>query len=696
MDFTDLSPLLDPKIVAVIGASDNPHRIGGRALAYMLERKFEGELLPVNPNRDRVQGLKAYGSITDVVSVPDIAIIALPAPLVPDTIDQLIERGTKSAVIFSSGFGEVGEAGATLQEEVYAKCRAGGIRLLGPNSLGLYNVRTNFWGTFTISLELGWPQVGRIGIASQSGAYGSYMSAASVKRGLGNSVFVATGNEADITTADAIGWMAEDENTDVIISYIEGIKDGPRLIAALEKARDAKKPVFMMKAGRSKLGAKAAQTHTASLVGNDAVADAVFQDLGVVRVKNTQQVLDYAEAAGSRIYPANNTLGVLTISGGAGILIADDAEKLSLPMPEMPESAQKNIKEMLSFAAARNPVDCTAQVLNDLSLVGKFGIQMIESGGYKSLLIFFGHAGGAKSILSDLRAELRRISQAAPDCLCFFSVLASEEMITQFREDGFLVYDDPSRAVEAIAAMGRLGDAFATPPSKNQLDIPVITQLHKTPNEVEAKNIFAKAGICVPAETLCTTVAEVEAAAKITEFPVVMKIVSKDILHKTEIGGVATGVATIVEARKAFEQLIANVYAARPDASIDGVLVAEQVPGGVECIMGVMLDPVFGPVAMFGLGGVYVEILNDVVLRQCPFNKESALELIGRIRGIDLLRGTRGQPPVNLDALAEMLSRLSLLACSLGENLVSIDVNPVIATADGAWAVDAVIEIDPN
>lgn len=696
MNFSDLSSLLDPKIVAVIGASDNPHRIGGRALAYMLERKFEGELIPVNPNRDTVQGLKAYDSIGALTCVPDIAIIALPAPMVPDTIDQLIERGTKSAVIFSSGFSEVDEAGAALQQQVLEKCRAGGIRLLGPNSLGLFNVRTNFWGTFTVALELGMPQVGRVGIASQSGAYGSYMLAASVDRGLGTSVFVATGNEADITTADAIGWMAEDENTDVIISYIEGIKDGPRLIAALEKARDARKPVIMMKAGRSKLGSQAAQTHTASLVGNDAVVDAIFRDLGVIRIENTQQALDFAEAAVKQIYPVNNTLGVLTVSGGAGIIIADDAEKFSLPMPEMPESAQLKIKEMLSFAAARNPVDCTAQVLNELSLVGNFGIQMIENGGYKSLLIFFGHAGGAKSILSGLRAELRRISQAAPDCLCVFSVLAPKDVIAQFREDGFLVYDDPSHAVAAIAAMGRLGDIYVNPPSQKQLDVPAMAPLRNTPNEVEAKNIFAKVGICVPTETLCTTVEEVELAAKATEFPVVMKIVSQDILHKTEIGGVITDVASVEDSRKGYEHLVAKATEARPDAKIDGVLVAEQISGGVECIMGIMRDPVFGPIALFGLGGIYVKILNDVVLRQCPFGKDSALELIGQIRGIALLQGTRGQLPVNMDALAEMLSKLSLLAGSLGDDLVSIDVNPVIATADGAWAVDAVIEIEPN
>lgn len=692
--FGAFDAIMNPRSIAILGASDNAARIGGRSLGYMLQKPFVGELWPVNPNRDTVQGIKAYASVRDLPSAPDVAILALSAKLIPSAIDDLATLGTKSAVIFSSGFAEVDASGAELQAEVVERARRGGMRILGPNTLGLVNPRVNFWGTFTSTLESGWPLPGRIGIASQSGAYGAHMLSSAISRGLGISSFITTGNEADLTTADAIGWLAEDEGTDVIVAYLEGIRDGNRLVSALETARDARKPVIVMKAGRSKLGSAAAQSHTASLAGNDAVADAVLRELGALRIDSTQQALDYAQAATTRIYPVGNTLGVLTVSGGAGILIADDAERLGLPMPEMPAAAQKELNDLLSFAATRNPVDCTAQALNQLDLVGEFGLRMVEAGGYKSILIFFSQAGGAKSIVPGLRAELRKILEAGKDRLCVLSVLGPQEVIRQYEEDGWLVYDDPARAVAAIAAMGRLGESFARMRPGLVGAGSRCEALTSTPNEAEAKSIFAGAGITVAEERLTRTKPEARTAAETIGFPVVMKIVSPDILHKTEIGGVLTHVDSSNAAEAGFDTLINRAKSARPGARLDGVLVARKITGGIECIMGITRDPVFGPIAMFGLGGIHVEVLKDVVLRRCPFGRDEAEEMIRSIRSFALLNGVRGAAPVDLGALAEMLARLSHLAIDLGPNLQSIDANPVIATPEGAWAVDAVIEID--
>jgi acetate---CoA ligase (ADP-forming) len=692
-EFSDLTLLLRPSSVAILGASDTPTRIGGRSLGYMLQRPFDGKLFPINPNRSTVQGLPAFASVADLPEAPDLAIIALAAELVPDAIDELAKRGTPAAVIFSSGFAEIGQKGEVLQKLIVDRARRGKVRLLGPNSLGLLNTRNNFWGTFTSSLESAWPRLGRIGIASQSGAYGAHMLSAAMGRDLGISVFVTTGNEADITTADAIGWMAEHEDTDVIVAYLEGIKSGERLVRSLECARAARKPVIVMKAGRSALGSKAAQSHTASLAGNDAVADAVLRELGAIRIETTQQALDFAELAAKRIYPVANTLGVLTVSGGAGILIADDAERLSLAMPELPSDAQARMTGLLDFASTRNPVDCTAQALNKLSLVGDFGAIMLQEGRYKSLLVFFSQAGGAKSIVAGFRVELRRILEAAPDCLGVLCVLASADVVKQYQEDGFVVYDDPARAVAAIAAMGRLGEAFARIESRPTI-APLRISAGSALNETEAKALLAKAGLPVAEERIVQSAAAAGMAAAEIGFPVVMKIVSPDIPHKTEIGGVLTDVRTEEAARIAFNTLIDRGATTRPDARLDGVLVARKVVDGIECIMGIMRDPVFGAVALFGLGGVHVEVLKDVVLRRCPFGPSEAEAMISSIRGYPLLRGVRGQPPVATATLAEMLSRLSVLAIGLGPKLISIDVNPVIATPSGAWAVDAVIEMD--
>lgn len=694
MDFKAFGPIMSPRSIAILGASENAARIGGRSLAYMLQERFGGDLWPVNPNRTTVQGVPAFGTVRDLPAAPDVAILALAAKLVPDAIDELAAKGTKSAVIFSSGFAEVDDVGAALQADVIARARRGGVRIVGPNTLGLVNPRVNFWGTFTSTLESEWPKIGRIGIASQSGAYGAHMLSSAISRGLGISAFITTGNEADLTTADAIGWLAGDDGTDVIVAYLEGIRDGERLVGALQAAREARKPVIMMKAGRSKLGSAAAQSHTASLAGNDAVADAVLREMGALRIESTQQALDYAQAATARIYPVDNSLGVLTVSGGAGILIADDAERLGLPMPELPATTQSELKGLLSFAATRNPVDCTAQALNQLELVGEFGLRMVNAGGYKSILIFFSQAGGAKSIVPGLRAELRKILAAAGDRLCVLSVLGPDDVIQQYQEDGWLVYDDPARAVAAIAAMGRLGESFASlsAPAPRGTRSPL--DLKTTPNEAEAKSIFSSAGVTIAEERLTRSRPEARAAAESIGFPVVMKIVSPDILHKTEIGGVLTHVDGPLAAEAGFDTLISRAKAARPSARLDGVLVARKIVGGVECIMGVTRDPVFGPIAMFGLGGIHVEILKDVVLRRCPFGPEEAKAMICSIRSFALLQGVRGAAPVDITALSEMLSHLSRLAVDLGPNLKSIDANPVIATQDGAWAVDAVIEID--
>lgn len=691
----DLTGLLNPESVAIVGASDTATRIGGRALAYMLQRPFAGRLYPVNPSRDQVQGRAAYASITALPETPDVALLALPDRLIPDAVEQLIARGARNAVIFSSGFAETGAEGAALQDRILIRARAGGLRLLGPNSLGVLNTRNNFWGTFTATLEDGFPPPGRVAIASQSGAFGAQLLCAATTRNLGISVFVATGNEADISTADAIDWLAQDDGTDVILSYFEGIRDGDAMVAALERARAARKPVFMLKAGRSALGAHAAQSHTAALAGNDAVTDAILRDCGAIRITSAQEGLDFAETAARRIYPVENSLGVLTVSGGAGIMIADDAEALSLPMPPLPDAAQARLKGLLSFAATRNPVDCTAQALNETHLVGDFGTEMMQAGGYAAFIAYFAHAGGPASLVPRLRVELRRIAAAAPDRLMVVCVLAAPEVVQAYRDDGYVVFDDAARAVAAVAAMGRIGRAFAArPAAAPALPLAVIPP-DETPDEAGAKALLSGAGIAVAEERTVISADEAAKAAHAIGFPVVMKILSPDILHKTEIGGVLTGIASAEAAAAALATLTARAAKARPDARITGVLVARQITGGTECLMGIQRDPVFGPVAVFGLGGIHVEVLKDVTLRRCPFDEEAAAGMIAAIRSHALLRGVRGQPGVDLPALAKMLSHLSHLAMALGPRLVSIDLNPVIATPDGAWAVDAVIEMAP-
>ena len=694
----DLARLLDPQVVAVIGASDDATRIGGKPISYMLKQGYAGTILPVNPKRETVQGLKAYPSIEALPQTPDIAIVAVPAAAVLETITSLAKRGTGGAILFSAGFAEVGAEGAKLQDEMVQIARAHGMRLLGPNSLGMLNPRSHFYGSFATGLELGFPKPGNVAIISQSGAYGAHVMTVAVGIGIGLSAVVMTGNEADLSLGEMVEMVVNDPNTKVIALYSEGIRQPERLVAALEKARLNRKPVVMMKVGKSAVGQAAAQSHTASIAGDDRVFDAVMQELGVIRVQTTEQMLDIARLATRGIYPVENSLGVLTLSGGAGVIISDAAEACGLPMPPMPEQAQKTLLELLPYASPTNPVDTTAQVLNDMSLVNEFTESLVRDGGYRSILGFITYTASAASTGPRLRSQLKVVRDKYPDRLFVLTAMGPRERMQEYEDDGFSIFEDPSRAVAAIDAMGRYGQSFDRPARDAAPQIGEVSLPSQTLSEAQAKSLLASAGIPSAPEVVCGSAEEAVAAAKSIGGPVVMKIVSPDILHKSEIGGVLLDVQGEAAIREGYDTLLERAKSAAPAANIAGILVAKQLSGGVECIMGIHRDPVFGPMAMFGLGGIFVEILQDVVLHRCPFGEDVALEMIHSIKGAPLLMGARGRPVADIQALAAMLSRLSSFAVAAGPTLSSIDLNPVFAMpqGQGAFAADAVITVNSD
>ena len=693
--FAGLTPLLAPRSIAILGASNDATRIGGRPIAFMKTAgKFQGAIYPVNPNRAEVQGLRAYPSVADLPETPDAAIIAVPAALAVQAVEDLGRRGTKAAIMFTAGFAEVDEAGAAEQARMVAAARAHGMRLLGPNCLGVFDGRTGYYATFSSSFDSGWPVPGRIGIASQSGAYGTHLYTLARNRGIGASLCIMTGNEADVTVGECIGWLAENPEVDVIAAYIEGIREAPGLIAAFETARAARKPIVMMKVGRSALGSAAAKSHTASIAGDDAVTEAVMAEFGVVRARTSEEMLDIAQTATRRIYPARNTLGMITLSGGAGVLVSDVAEQAGLAMPPMPEDAQAKLKELVSFCAPRNPVDATAQVGNDLALLTPFFESLIRDGGYSSILGFFTMVASSRRWPAMLE-KLNEVRARYPDRLYVLSAIAPEAATRAMEADGWVCHEDPSRAVAAIAAMGRFGEGFAAPPPAAPPVVPPVVLPAATPSEAEAKRLLAQAGIACAPEAACAHADAAVAAAAGFGYPVVLKILSPDILHKSEIGGVLLDVADAAAVRAGFATLLERARAHAPAARIEGVLVAKQLKGGVECILGIHQDPVFGPMAMFGLGGVFVEVLKDVVFHRCPFGEDVAEAMIRAIRGFPLLDGARGRAKADVAALASMLARLSSFAVAAGPRLGSIDLNPVFAmpAGEGAFAADAVIEV---
>ncbi|WP_417435883.1 acetate--CoA ligase family protein [Hoeflea sp.] len=691
------SSLLAPNSVALVGASEDPTRIGGRPLRYLKASGFRGAVLPVNPKRETVQGLPAYASISALPEVPDTAILAVPAHLIRQTVEECAQAGVKSAIVFSAGFAEAGAEGERLQADMVAIARSSGMRLLGPNCLGVFNPSAAYFGTFSVVLDNELIAPGPVGIVSQSGAYGAHIAHLARQRGLGISQWVTTGNECDIDVAETLDWMVQQPDTNVIMAYAEGVRDRDSFVAALERARKAEKAIIFMKTGRSDVGAEAAASHTASLAGSDAVFDAVLRQYGVYRAATTVEQLDVAYACASGIYPPTNRVGIFTMSGGFGIQLADDAEAAGLDVAPMPEAAQDKLKEMLPYSSPRNPVDATAQVVSNMDLLTKYVRAMITEGGYDIFTAILGTGPSSKSFADPLRKALMAAMDGQEGKIRGLTMSAPAEVVRQYENDGFLVYEDGSALARALGALVWLKQGFDA--SRNAVAVTPGQRfdLPEGPlSEADAKKILGEAGLSFPDERLVPVDGDVGEAASQLGFPVVLKICSPDIAHKTEVGGVAVNVRDADAARQAAQAILARAADHAPDAKIDGILVAPMALEGVETIVGVMQDPVLGPVVMFGLGGIFVEVLKDVTFRAAPFDQAEAMRMIREIRGFAMLEGVRGAPPSDIEALARMLSDLSRFAAAHADRIESIDLNPVrvLPRGEGVVPLDALIVLN--
>jgi len=691
-----LQAMLEPASVAMIGASDDPGRIGGRPLRYLKDAGFKGEFFAVNPNRDVVQGLIAYNSVRDIGRPVDCAIVAVPARIVASALRDCGEAGVRSAIVFSSGFSEVGGDGQSMQAELSRIAAETGLRVLGPNCLGVLSFRKRFFATFSSTGDQGYPEAGDLAIISQSGAYGTHLYAVAAGRGLGVSHVITTGNECDVTVAECIDWAAENDGIKVIAAYSEGTKDGPALIRSLEKARANGKPVIFMKVGRTREGAAAAASHTASLAGADQIYDAVFRQYGVFRADTTEEMIDAAYACTAGIYPKSRRIGLVTISGGVGVQMADYANRKGLDVAPMPADAQKRLKEKLPFASALNPVDTTAQFFNDMSLVSENFNIMLAEGKYDIAVAFFTMAAASQYVIEPLLEELDAIRKRFPDRLIILSLLGPDEIVKRYRDAGYLTFEDPCRAIAAAAGLSIFGKSFA-----RARQTPAKTVSHegsgKIParplSEWESREILAASGVPMGEAKYVTSAEDATNAMKAFGSPVAMKINGPAIAHKTEVGGVELNVATPDDAARVFQDLMTRVKKAAPGSHPDGVIVAPMTSGGVEAILGVQVDPVFGPAVMFGLGGIFTEVFEDVAFRMAPFGREDALAMIRETKGLKLLEGARGQAPCDIGALADALVALSRFATAHADEIDSVDLNPclVMPEGQGIVALDALI-----
>jgi len=699
MNKTDVSTPLDalfaPQSIAVVGASQQASKIGGIPLDYLLHFGWQGALYAVNPRADTVQGLPAYPSLAAIGQPVDVAVVAVPQAQVAAVLEDAIAARVRALVIFSSGFAEVEGVGAQAQQTLAARAKAAGVQLIGPNCMGFMRPSQGIYATFTPAVAAGRAAAGHIGLVSQSGAFGAYAYCMARERGLGLSLWATTGNEADVQLADVLAWLARDAQTHVIMAYMEGCRDGPRLRAALAMAQAAGKPVIMVKVGTSDLGAAAAASHTASLAGNDAVYEAVLRRYGVLRAHSVSEFFALAASASIAPRPKNRSIGFLTVSGGVGALMADAASNAQLEVPPLPEAAQQQLRAWVPFAAPRNPVDITGQVANDASLLERSARLMLESGQFGSWLGFFAAAGLADAFWPTLHGMVQRLCAAFPDTLLAVCTLMPPERRTALEALGCLVFDDPSQAVRCIGALAALTPpappiAIPGPAAVTPLELP-----HGPLSEAQSLALLQQAGVPVVEHLLVKTAEQAAAAVQALGGCIALKIASADIAHKSDIGGVQLHIDTSTAAHAAFARISTNTRRAFPQARIDGVLAARMVTtkGGVECIAGIQRDPVFGLVLMFGLGGIHAEILHDVALRPLPVSRTDVLEMMDEPRAAALFSGARGNAPVDKAALADVLCALAAFAERAGDTLESIDINPLLAMplGEGCLALDALV-----
>lgn len=691
-NFKSIDALFNASSVAIFGASSDPMKIGGRPVRFFREGVFTGPIYPINSRRTEVQGLHAYPTLASVDSPVDLAIIALPGADVLTALGECATAGVKAAVVFSAGFAEVDTTGADAQRRIAEIGVESGMRILGPNCIGAANSPAGVFATFSAISNAMPENVTREGVAfvSQSGAVGPHCLTVARTMGLDFPIWATTGNEADLQAADLIAYLAQDRTTRAIAVYMEGCRDGGRLAAALALAHENGKPVIVLKAGRSEIGARAVASHTAALVGTDNVYEALFRRYGVCRVRTIEEMIETSYACAMERLPAGRRVGIFTGSGGVGILMSDYAEDLGLEVNQLPDDAQQKLLEIWPPAGVRNPIDTTAQASNDPSLFMKFLEIVAETNSYDSIVVFLTYLGLLQPWADIYRDALLEAQRRWPDIYFAISMLATPEISRSLGEAGMVCYADPANAMAVISRLAKIREDLATPlPPDRAVGSP--TYDGGLLNEHETLKLLETAGIPVVPTREATSPEQAVSVAEELGLPVVVKILSAQIQHKSDVGGVAIGLDTRDAVAEAYERVRVDVKHHLPSIEPDGVLIAPMVSGGVETIIGVQNDPTFGPVVVFGLGGVMVEAIGEVVHRLAPLSPKDAEAMIRESKGFALLAGTRGRPSMDVQSLANVISAVSNFAVANAQTIASIDLNPVLALQNRALVVDALI-----
>jgi acyl-CoA synthetase (NDP forming) len=702
---TDLERFFNPRAIAIIGASQDFMTISGQPLKHLQSHHYKGRLYPVNPRYPDVAGVKCYPALADVPETPDLALILVNASRVADVLRQCGAKGVPYVIIFSSGFAEMGGEGARLQQELAEIARAAGIGVIGPNCQGMINVADGVFAGFGSVFFTDY-EPGAVSMVSQSGGFGfSVMNLSSKDGGLPFRQMVTTGNEIGVSTLDFMDYFIRDPHTEIIGGYLEGARDAWRLPEIGRKALAAGKPILMWKVGNTEQGQKAAASHTANLGGDTMLYKAVFRQNGIIQVEDIQDVADYGRAFRCGRLPRGNRLAIITITGGGGILMTDECIGRGMQLAQLaPETTAKLREFVPSFGSLSNPVDVTAAIFNDLSLINRTLQAIVDDPGVDCIAMINASLQG--EIAKKIAAEIVGVA-ARTDKPVFVAWSARDAMApeayAQLDAARIPHYKSPVRCGRALAAVSWYAETQRRWRRQANEKPLVLTSasarkslaaLIADPTEHDAKRVLAEYGIPVTREELARSKDRALSIARTLGYPVAIKVQSPDIAHKTEARAVRLNIASDAELASAYDEVFSNARAYRKDARIEGVLVQEMVKDGVETILGVTNDRLFGPAVMFGLGGIFAEVLKDVSFRLAPVIPSVAREMVEETAGHAVLAGARGRPRADVDALVDAIVRLSALALDLKDCVAELDINPlfVLAAGKGVKAADALIK----
>ena len=691
-----LTGLLRPKGIAIIGASATPGKIGHTVVKNLVESGYEGGIYPVNPTADEILGLKVYKSVLDIPNNVEAAAITIPAKFVLDVVKECGEKGVKGLIVITSGFSEVGAT--EMEHELVRIARGYGMRVLGPNVVGTLSNSDSLNASFAPFLPLN----GSASLVSQSGALLIAIDAITYTRRIGFDKLVSIGNMSDVNFGDMVSWLNDDENTKCISLYIEGLKDGRRFI---EESSKASKPVVVLKAGVSTHGAAAAASHTGSLAGAQKVYGAAFRQACAIQATDLSDLFDCTLALSLEPPMTGDNLLVITNGGGVGVLATDSAETAGVPLSFAPESVQAELKKhMPSFGSAKNPVDLTGMAGNDWyhdSVKFAFAHDWVDG-----LVVLY-----CETAMTDPLEIAKAIHKAVketkitdkPITISFVGGERSDKAMQWLVENGIPAYNAPDLAVNAMGTLreyARLQTMKDEPIEENhaankKAALAIINKVRADGRialtEIESKEIFKAYGLPVVQTAIATSEEDAVKKAEETGYPVVLKIVSPDILHKSDAGGVKVNIQDETGVREAFKTIMKNAKAYKADADIHGIVVQKMAPWGTEIIVGSINDPTFGATVMFGLGGIFVEVLKDVTFRVAPISEAQAASMLDDIKGAPILDGTRGEAPRDKKALAKVLANYAYMVSDLADEISESDANPVLVyeAGSGVTVVDA-------